>query len=211
MSPGLPVSEQLWPLALEVFGQPHNGFLPWLLISRLSSALCLNPHSLAIPFCAPQDLGNLWEWFGFVTGLGVLYSRQESRIITFCHPWHNLAYKEGPCMLRKCQASHQAFLEVKNTSIIIWVQNPAVFHTWAQSIWARMQLAAQIKGSGTGFSARFVHELPEITFNGNASPDHSIADSAHLCRAAFADISSFGLYLSGPSYSKCMPVPAALT
>ena len=72
MSPGLPVSEQLWPLALDMFGQPHNGFLPWLLISRLSSALRLNSHSLAIPFCAPQDLGNLWEWFGFVTGLGML-------------------------------------------------------------------------------------------------------------------------------------------
>ena len=45
----------------------------------------------------------------------------------------------------------------------------------------------------------------EVTFNGNASPDHSIANSTRLCRAAFADISSFGLYLSGPSYSKGMP------
>ena len=45
----------------------------------------------------------------------------------------------------------------------------------------------------------------EVTFNGNASPDHSIANSTRLCRAAFADISSFGLYLLGPSYSKGMP------
>ena len=64
-------------------------------------------------------------------------------------------------MLRKCQASHWAFLEVKNTSIIMRVQNPAVFHTGAQSIWARMQLAVQINGSQAGFSARFVYELPE--------------------------------------------------
>ena len=45
----------------------------------------------------------------------------------------------------------------------------------------------------------------EVTFSGNASPDHSVAKSTRLCRAAFADISSFGLYLLGPSYSKGMP------
>ena len=128
MSPGLPVSEQQWLLALHVFGQPHNGFLPWLLISRLRSALCLNSHSLAIPFCAPTGLGKVVGVIWVCHGIGCAIDRQESRIITFCHPWHNLAYKEGPCMLRKCQASHWAFLEVKNTSIIMQVQNPAVFH-----------------------------------------------------------------------------------
>ena len=36
-------------------------------------------------------------------------------------------------------------------------------------------------------------------------PDNSIADLRRLCQAAFVDISSFGLYLLGPSYSKCTP------
>ena len=56
VNPGLPVSKQPWPLTLDVFAQPHHG----LLISRLKPALCLDSHSLGIPFCAPEDLGNLW-------------------------------------------------------------------------------------------------------------------------------------------------------
>lgn len=52
VNPGLPVSKQPWPLTLDVSAQPHHGFLP--------QALCLDSHSLGIPFRTREDLGNLW-------------------------------------------------------------------------------------------------------------------------------------------------------